>query len=43
MDAVGPVLREHHPPQALDAPRAVVYLASDASAAIEGAVVVAEG
>jgi hypothetical protein len=43
MDAVGPVLREHHPPQALDAPRAVVYLASDASAAIEGAVVVAKG
>jgi NAD(P)-dependent dehydrogenase (short-subunit alcohol dehydrogenase family) len=33
-------LPEHRPPEPLDASRAVVYLASDASAALEGAVVV---
>lgn len=41
-DAIGPVLKEHQPPEAMDAAHAAVYLASDASAAVEGAVVVAE-
>jgi NAD(P)-dependent dehydrogenase (short-subunit alcohol dehydrogenase family) len=40
--AVGPALPEHTPPQPLDVGAAVVYLASDASAAVEGALVVAE-
>lgn len=40
-DAVGPALKEHHAPEPLDLARATVYLASDASAAIEGAVLVA--
>ena len=39
-DAVGPAIKEHHAPEPLDLGRAVVYLASDASAAIEGAVLV---
>ena len=34
-------LPEHRPSEPLDASRAVVYLASDASAALEGSVVVA--
>lgn len=41
--AAGPVLKEHHPPEApLALAAAAVYLASDASAAVEGAMVVAE-
>jgi NAD(P)-dependent dehydrogenase (short-subunit alcohol dehydrogenase family) len=40
--AVAHTLEEHTPPRPLDVAAAVVYLASDASAAIEGAVVVAE-
>jgi NAD(P)-dependent dehydrogenase (short-subunit alcohol dehydrogenase family) len=42
LDAIAPVLKEHKPPQRLDVGGAVVYLASDASAAVEGAMVVAE-
>jgi len=38
---VGQILREHEAPGPLDVAAAVVYLASDASAAVEGAVVVA--
>jgi NAD(P)-dependent dehydrogenase (short-subunit alcohol dehydrogenase family) len=41
-DAAGPVLKEHKPPQLLDFKRAAVYLASDVTAAVEGAMVVAE-
>lgn len=41
-DAIGPAIKEHHAPEPLDLAAAVVYLASDASAAIEGAVLVAE-
>jgi hypothetical protein len=41
-DAIGPAIKEHHAPEALALPAAVVYLASDASAAIEGAALVAE-
>lgn len=41
-DAIGPGLREHHAPAALDFAAAAVYLASDLSAAVEGAVLVAE-
>ena len=40
-DAAGPAIKEHHAPEPLDLARATVYLASDASAAIEGAVLVA--
>ncbi len=40
-EAAGPLLKEHHPPDALALPAAVVYLTSDASAAVEGAMVVA--
>ncbi len=40
-DAIGPAIKEHHPPESMDVAGAVVYLASDASAAVEGAVVVA--
>jgi len=40
-DAIGPLLKEHQPPEAVDVAQAAVYLASDASAAVEGAVVVA--
>jgi hypothetical protein len=40
--AGGPTLKEHKPPQAVDVKRGVVYLASDASAAVEGALVAAE-
>ncbi len=40
--AIGPVLKEHHPHGGeLDLASAVVYLTSDASAAVEGAMVVA--
>jgi NAD(P)-dependent dehydrogenase (short-subunit alcohol dehydrogenase family) len=39
--SLGPVLKQHHPAQELDLEKAVVYLASDASAAIEGAAIVA--
>lgn len=39
-DAIGPSLKEHHAPE-LDVTRGIVYLASDASAAIEGAAIVA--
>ncbi len=42
-NAIGPSLKEHHAPDgALSLAHAVVYLASDASAAIEGAVMVVE-
>jgi len=41
-DAAGPALKEHRPPDALGLAATVVYLASDASAAVEGAMVVAE-
>jgi len=41
-EAIGPVLKEHQPPAPLDVARAAVYLASDATAAVEGAMVVAE-
>jgi hypothetical protein len=40
-DALGPSLIEHRLPQPLVLSPATIYLASDASAAIEGAVVVA--
>jgi NAD(P)-dependent dehydrogenase (short-subunit alcohol dehydrogenase family) len=41
-DATGPLLKEHHPPEPMDLGRAAVYLASDATAAIEGAMVVVD-
>ncbi len=41
-DAIGPSIREHHAAQAMDIAGAVAYLSSDASAAIESAVLVAE-
>jgi NAD(P)-dependent dehydrogenase (short-subunit alcohol dehydrogenase family) len=41
-ESVGSLLREHHAPAELDVAGAVVYLTSDASAAVEGAVLVAE-
>jgi len=41
-EKAGPVLKEHHPPETMDVGRATAYLASDASAAIEGVMVVAE-
>jgi NAD(P)-dependent dehydrogenase (short-subunit alcohol dehydrogenase family) len=40
-DAIEPSIKEHHVAEAMDIASAVVYLASDASAAIEGAVLVA--
>ncbi len=40
-DAAGSMLNEHHAPELLDLAGAVVYLASDASAAVEGAALVA--
>lgn len=40
--AIGPSLKEHHAAAPMDLAAATVYLASDASAAIEGAVLVAE-
>ena len=40
-EAIGPILKQHHPPQPLDVARAILYLVSDATAALEGAVVVA--
>ncbi len=41
-DAIGPSIKEHHAGEPMDVAAATVYLASDASAAIEGAVLVAE-
>ncbi len=41
-DALEPAIKEHHAGNAMDLVASVVYLASDASAAIEGAVLVAE-
>ena len=41
-DAMGPAIKEHRADEAMGVATAVVYLASDASAAIEGAVLVAE-
>jgi NAD(P)-dependent dehydrogenase (short-subunit alcohol dehydrogenase family) len=41
-DAVGPLLSEHKPTEILDVKRAVVYLASDVTAAVEGTMVIAE-
>jgi NAD(P)-dependent dehydrogenase (short-subunit alcohol dehydrogenase family) len=41
-EAFAAVLTEHRPAEAMDLARAAVYLASDATAAIEGAVVVAD-
>lgn len=40
-DVAGPALKEHHAPAAMEVATATVYLASDASAAIEGAAMVA--
>jgi NAD(P)-dependent dehydrogenase (short-subunit alcohol dehydrogenase family) len=40
-DAIGPLTKEHQPHGSPQLPAAVVYLASDASAAIEGAAVIA--
>ena len=40
--AIGPSIKEHRAAQAMDLAAATAYLASDASAAIEGAVLVAE-
>lgn len=40
-EEIGPVLKQHHPPRPMSLGPAVVYLASDATAAIEGAAVVA--
>jgi enoyl-[acyl-carrier-protein] reductase (NADH) len=42
LEPAGPLLKEHHPPEPLDVGRASVYLTSDATAAVEGAVLVAE-
>lgn len=42
-DAIGPTIKQHHPEGAPNLTAALVYLASDASAAIEGAVVIASG
>jgi NAD(P)-dependent dehydrogenase (short-subunit alcohol dehydrogenase family) len=39
-DAAGPMLKEHHAPDSVELPAAIVYLTSDASAAVEGAVMV---
>jgi NAD(P)-dependent dehydrogenase (short-subunit alcohol dehydrogenase family) len=41
-DAAGQVLNEHRPPQPMDIGAAAVYVASDATAAIEGCALVAE-
>jgi NAD(P)-dependent dehydrogenase (short-subunit alcohol dehydrogenase family) len=40
--AAGPILKEHHPAAAMDIAAATVYLVSDATAAVEGAMVVVE-
>jgi NAD(P)-dependent dehydrogenase (short-subunit alcohol dehydrogenase family) len=40
--SAAPILKQHHAPEVGDVASAVVYLASDASAAIEGAVVVCD-
>ncbi len=40
--AIGPSIKEHHAARSMDLAAAVAYLASNASAAIEGAVLVAE-
>lgn len=42
LEAAGPLLKEHHPPQPMGVASAVVYLTSDATAAVEGAVLVAD-
>jgi NAD(P)-dependent dehydrogenase (short-subunit alcohol dehydrogenase family) len=42
-DAAAPSLTEHHAPEPLDVARGAVYLASDALAAVEGALLVATG
>ncbi len=42
-DAAGPALKEQHAPEAVDLAGALVYLTSDASAAVEGAMVVCGG
>jgi hypothetical protein len=42
-DAIGPSIKEHHAAEAMGLAGAIVYLASDTSAAIDGAVIVAEG
>lgn len=41
-DAIGPSIKEHHAGEPMDIAAATAYLASDTSAAIEGAVLVAE-
>ena len=43
VDAASSLLTEHRPPSAMDVGAAAVYLASDASAALDGVVVVATG
>jgi NAD(P)-dependent dehydrogenase (short-subunit alcohol dehydrogenase family) len=40
--AAGPIVKEHHPPAAMDMASATVYLVSDATAAVEDAMVVVE-
>ena len=40
-EALPPILKQHHPPEPLDLLAAIVYLVSDTTAAIEGAMVVA--
>jgi hypothetical protein len=42
LESAGPLLKEHHASAPLDVAGGVVYLTSDASAAVEGAVLVAE-
>lgn len=39
--AAPPAIKQHHPPEPLDMRRAVVYLCSDESAALEGVMVIA--
>jgi enoyl-[acyl-carrier-protein] reductase (NADH) len=42
-DAFAAVLKQHQPTEEMDLARAAAYLASDATAAIEGTIVIAEG
>ena len=39
-EALPPILKQHHPPEPLDLPQAIVYLVSDATAALEGAMII---
>jgi NAD(P)-dependent dehydrogenase (short-subunit alcohol dehydrogenase family) len=40
-EALVPILKQHHSPEPLDLPAAIVYLVSDAMAALEGAMIIA--